>query len=642
MELDKETLIKHRFWIALGVFVPLWLLVWCVEVFSVSDDAKKAKDDYDKSAKAVEAIKNPKTDAYTLVLKDKEKSLQKSKDEVWEKVWETQRPMQTWPWKETTETLMRLNQYGAPFGSEIGSDERREYRDSLYTKYVDDKRKEIHGLAGPVAFSWDKIINPVKEWKQLPTSEECWYAQEDLWVKTEIFRALDDALKSLARFQEVKMEPAPVKPAGVVSWRRFRNSNWELDLKLEKGERNQLFIHRDSTIKNINAAKRTLPLREVWIMLSRPGDQVSFLIQGNPVPWNGEHKIDQRMRIDQHGFLPDGQVQVDQFFTWGTSPVKQVEDLRLGYQSHRTSFQDYKPRYGQKEEAAPAAGGGLGAGGAAGAGAGGGAGGPAGMPSFGNSGPPSGALGGGLGGGGGSSNLTVNGLEKARYIQGTPQVRRMPIGIVLVADQAYVQDVLTAFSNSKLRFQITQVSWHQEERVLRPPDQADGGGRGGAGQAGGPEPVAGPGMMANMMRMPTGAVAGGAGMAAKGGAGQGLGAGGGGQIQANLIDEADPNLVEVSIYGIASLYERYQPSGEQQPAGAAQQQPAAGQQQPAPAQGGQQTPAPPAADQQQPQAPPPAGAPAPKGEDKGAPAPKGAEEPKKADDVKKADEPKGK
>ena len=35
----------------------------------------------------------------------------------------------------------------------------------------------------------------------------------------------------------------------------------------------------------------------------------------------------------------------------------------------------------------------------------------------------------------------------------------MPVGIVLVVDQDYIQDVLLAFANSPLRFQITQVEW---------------------------------------------------------------------------------------------------------------------------------------------------------------------------------------
>ena len=35
----------------------------------------------------------------------------------------------------------------------------------------------------------------------------------------------------------------------------------------------------------------------------------------------------------------------------------------------------------------------------------------------------------------------------------------MPVGIVVVVDQSYIQDVLIAFANSPLRFQITQVIW---------------------------------------------------------------------------------------------------------------------------------------------------------------------------------------
>ena len=37
----------------------------------------------------------------------------------------------------------------------------------------------------------------------------------------------------------------------------------------------------------------------------------------------------------------------------------------------------------------------------------------------------------------------------------------MPIGIDVVVDQAYQQDVLLAFANSPIRFQITQVTWNR-------------------------------------------------------------------------------------------------------------------------------------------------------------------------------------
>lgn len=49
--------------------------------------------------------------------------------------------------------------------------------------------------------------------------------------------------------------------------------------------------------------------------------------------------------------------------------------------------------------------------------------------------------------------------NKKRYLLVNEQVRRLPVGIVIVVDQEYMQDLLMAFANSPLRFQITQIEW---------------------------------------------------------------------------------------------------------------------------------------------------------------------------------------
>src|SRR5262249_60601426 len=81
---------------------------------------------------------------------------------------------------------------------------------------------------------------------------------------------------------------------------------------------------------------------------------------------------------------------------------------------------------------------------------------------------------GGFGGGGGAgmvgsgwpvlsgpvTSKTLFDTTKRRYLgKPTPQVRRLPVGLVLIVDQTNLQDVLLALANSPLRFQITQVHW---------------------------------------------------------------------------------------------------------------------------------------------------------------------------------------
>ena len=73
--------------------------------------------------------------------------------------------------------------------------------------------------------------------------------------------------------------------------------------------------------------------------------------------------------------------------------------------------------------------------------------------------------------------------NKDRYIDVTDQVRRMPVALVLVIDQMFIQDALAAYANSTLRFQVTQFHWTRFRGTLD----------GGAGAAGGAAPGFGPG-----------------------------------------------------------------------------------------------------------------------------------------------------
>src|SRR5207245_11793190 len=83
VKFDKETLIKHRFWIALGVFAPLWLVAWLILLLSVSGDVAKTRVAYDQSMKDIDKVTNPKTAAFTTPLNEKKDKLEGRKKEVW-------------------------------------------------------------------------------------------------------------------------------------------------------------------------------------------------------------------------------------------------------------------------------------------------------------------------------------------------------------------------------------------------------------------------------------------------------------------------------------------------------------------------------------------------------------------------------
>jgi hypothetical protein len=162
--------------------------------------------------------------------------------------------------------------------------------------------------------------------------------------------------------------------------------------------------------------------------------------------------------------------------------------------------------------------------------------------------------------------------NKKRYLVSTDQVRRMPVGIVVVVDQAYMEDVLLAFANSPLRFQITQVEWKRFTGTL-----AGAGSSGSAGGSAGDidfgfglnnvkgsaDPDAAPGSGSRRPGRP--GRPGGPGPVSPGPTGHGPGPVGFGQPAASsgsTVSESQITsaLVELSIYGVISLYEKYDPN----------------------------------------------------------------------------------
>src|SRR2546423_6468157 len=117
VKLDKETLIKHRFWIGLGVFVPLWLILLLVLWTVVSSKVSAEQKAYTDSAGKVKGINNIKNENYTAPVKEKEEALKKQKDRVWEAAWKKQDGLMTWPGNRIAPLDQRLK--NAYFGDPI-------------------------------------------------------------------------------------------------------------------------------------------------------------------------------------------------------------------------------------------------------------------------------------------------------------------------------------------------------------------------------------------------------------------------------------------------------------------------------------------------------------------------------------------
>jgi hypothetical protein len=215
---------------------------------------------------------------------------------------------------------------------------------------------------------------------------------------------------------------------------------------------------------------------------------------------------------------------------------------------------------------------------------GGGGDGPAGMGGY------PGMMGGGLGGrAAGGTLVGTADANRKRYITLTDQIRRMPVAFTVVCDQMYIQDTLIAFANSPLRFEAVQYHWKRANRA--PGVQAGGGAagspgyegsEGGAivgyaggglsagygGYPGGPPPgMGGPGVSPPVGRGGPDAGDGPAGspgpsmppFGPSGGFGAFGGFGGfGGSLFSTISDaQANSGLVELTVYGIVSLYEKY-------------------------------------------------------------------------------------
>src|ERR1700682_3368976 len=127
MKLDKETVIKHRFWFLLGIVVPLVLVVLCVLKFGVAPEVQAKEKEFKDAKTNVSGITNPKNDVFIKLVKDKETTLQSKKNKVWEQAWKGQGEVISWPPEMQRELGDKY------FGEPIDEIERRRYA-RLYTE----------------------------------------------------------------------------------------------------------------------------------------------------------------------------------------------------------------------------------------------------------------------------------------------------------------------------------------------------------------------------------------------------------------------------------------------------------------------------------------------------------------------------
>lgn len=629
MKLDKDYLGKHLFWILLVAFAPLVLIQFAFVIFSAAYAYLQPLQDSEQvrtKVKTVSAdVRNERDLAALDVRKDKGVKVQEA---VWKKASDNQLTMQTWPDRVDADDDFSLKEEmaKAAFGDPVAPKKKTEadnedvkwrqnYKSVLYMSQFNGKvQEQFTELIKPavLARSWDELLRPYK-FEKLPTSEECWLAQEEFWVRRELIHMVKEAMDAVGKFKEVPAAKLPeakknkALPAKAFQRTYYKNPNWEIELILAKDDKGQLQVSGDSTITNISAGRRRLTLSVVQIQLrqldasGKEKGRIAFPILEESGAWNEVRKFGKPVPLS--GFNEKEKIEVEQLFSWATSPIKRVDRFEVGtrlalahhYELHQSAdpfklkarkFPGEPESSGENKEAEPMSGV------------------SAPDPNAG-SGSPDGREGSGVVL---SGNRTRNGIDRERYIKLTDQVRRLPVGVVLVIDQAYLPDVLLAFANSRLAFQTTQLQI-QHVRGIRPygsggsyaggyyPDERagspDGGvpvpggepglgkipggapgerGEAGSPDGGVPERGSGPG------RLPGGGLPGGGGRGEFGPGGIGTGPDGkmtgpfgpdGGPSgsgypdpRATVVEAEDTNLVAIGLYGVVSLYERYREGGK--------------------------------------------------------------------------------
>jgi hypothetical protein len=577
---DKEMMKKQHFWLLLIPLVIGIILAWVGLFSGVSDAIETAAADNDKERKSVESAKAQSKK--TLELYDSRKEeLFKLRTQRWKEMWDLQQAIQVWPDSLSEDQIAKVKD--RKFGDEISDQSfMNAFRDLAMKGY-----DQLATTASPLQFAgdWRSVLRNVPAWKRNPESEDIWLAMEDYWVQRELVLAMAGVNKDAAQFKrpdELAANDSKRSMKNEPRERTFIGRTWQLELVLNDkpgGATIEGFVtNLTPRLQPYNATGELV--FNVWLSSDLEARPFRFAVEGTSQAGGTREKI--KFVAKKHTVL-EGRVvelhKVEQVFDVRTAPVKRIDALRLGATEalsarqsqadlQMTAFSTKAVEAADKEAAASGMGGGTGMGPSGPM-----TGGPASSGSA--AGPPpgigattAGGPSGGTGTAANSNDYTYNGLARKRYVHITSQVRAMPIGLVVVADQGFTQDVLTAVANCKLRFQTVQTTLRRFRGTLSYAMQTAGptgppmGGR-PMGEEGSPGGVPGPGPMpprpgGTSVAGPPGP--GGPTSAMPPGPGPGMLGGlfGTGGAISSSDDQAAGSLVVVGVYGIAALYEKFE------------------------------------------------------------------------------------
>jgi hypothetical protein len=562
----KSPLKKHSYWVLFGV-VPLIvflavILIWTGVGSAISAEEAKIKASNDEMAKA-----KPNGKGIISKLSEQQKQLEETRTQLWKANYDRQVAAKVfaWPTPANMKELKDLEARHPRFGEELKATIEDEFEKFTRNEVYLEGYKKLAESVGPTRFGlqggWPSVLRFVSDWSKLrrPDSALIWLALEDYWVQKALLDPIRQVNESVSAFHLQTLdenkrlvpydaskklaEPPPLE-------RTFVSRNWELELKVMTDNNKRVIKSR---LKNrterlqLLGIGKTMKLR-IWLDDPAVSQPIDYKIEGELVKGLGE--LDVKLVPKQHeiplGTTPIKITKVEQVLDELTVPVRLILDVQIGALDHkRQSATLLPPDFIPTDEAVPTT-------------PTPGAEGPMGIPGVGP-----GRLGEGPGGPGvmggrkyGTPEEVLLG-NKARYLDKTSQVRRIPVGMTLVLDQAYINDVLVAFANSPLRFQITQTQWTRfRDPIPLTPETPPGTGTGGEGPGGvvvgggGPMGIGGGGPMG---------IGGGGPMGIGGGGPLTPGSGPGGPLGQGSPEsgQVSAGLVEFGLYGIVSLYERY-------------------------------------------------------------------------------------
>lgn len=581
IKFDKEAMRRQRFWYCEGAFVLIWL-IGMLSIWGTSPESEAASKKYTSTVGSVRSTVNPKNAAFCKPWNDAKVEFQKRKAVVHKDAWDLQKEQFTWP----SSNLAPLQEiwvsaeswpdwYNKFSDEKISGDYRLAFKESLFLKQFTSLYNNINGtgVENLAAEKLETILDPVEFkggldgfrtmmaptvagggpagnekkvrkidafFKGVPTVEECWYAQEDFWLKGEVLQAVRRTLDAAGQFNRepkgfwaaaaYRVEhadclfgpyaaPAPADSGRkYIAEHRFRNGSWEMHLVFEREDKEggKIYVSGNSTIRNADSGRRvqagTRPpgpnekvRRPLVFRLVQPaadGGKTSRAFQlevrARDMAWDQVERLQTPVELvnpkDEPVIDPSKPFDLMQLCDWPTAPIRRIDDIKTCYHSHRDAHVQLKPHPFLYKPLPPLA--------------------AATTPGA----PPAAPLPPEL------PKPTDNNLERNRYLNVTDTTRDIPFAVVVVLEPLHLGDFLAQLANSRLRIQVTQVDLKRVRNVAPNPKPADKG----------PAP---PNQVFDRVHgsgNPAAAV-----------------------NPASTANVNDPNLVEVTVYGIAAMYEKF-------------------------------------------------------------------------------------